>query len=365
MRIRGAGSRDPIAGAQGCGRGYHKTAAAVVAFAWLLPFDFRFDYGREMEEVFGLQQGDAARHGGRPAVALLWVTFVRDILRTAPREHLADIGRDVRYALRGLRRNPGFACVAELTLALGIGANTAIFSVVDQVLLRPTDVTAFDRVVVVWETDRQTGTIREPASIPDYLDFSTRSRALDPFAAFIPADVNLSVPGGEPLRLAGLAVSHNFLPMMGTRPLAGRLLTPEDDRRGGPRVALIGESLWQRAFDRAPGIVGRTISIDDVPHVVVGVVPSGADFGVLQVLGAAAYGRSFADRGVAVTVDVWRPLQADAEALPRETHPVFQVARLRTDLDAAQRETAQVALDLERAFPRFEHQPWRVRRTAA
>jgi putative ABC transport system permease protein len=333
-------------------QGPSRRSRALRALLRLLPFEFRFDYGREMEEVFRLQRGDAVREGGRPAVARLWIAFVRDVLRTAPREHLADIGRDVRYAFRGLRRNPGFACVAVLTLALGIGANTAIFSVVDQVLLRPTDVTAFDRVVVVWETDRQTGTIREPASIPDYLDFSRRSQKLAPLAAFIPADVNLSVPGGEPLRLAGLAVSHTFLPMMGTRPLAGRLFTLEDDRRGGPHVTVIGEGLWQRAFGRRPGIVGQTISIDDVPHVVVGVVPSGSDFGVLQVLGAAAYGRSFADRGAAVSVDVWRPLQADPEDLPRDTHPVFQVARLTTDLASAQRETAQVALDLERAFPK-------------
>jgi putative ABC transport system permease protein len=317
----------------------------------LLPFEFRFDYGREMEEVFRLQRRDAVREGGRPAVVGLWLAFVRDVLRWAPREHAADVARDVRYAIRGLRRNPGFACVAVLTLALGIGVNTAIFSVVDQVLLRPTDVTAFDRVVMVWETDRKTGTIREPASVPDYLDFSSRSRSLAPLAAFIPADVNLSVPGGEPLRLAGLAVSHNFLPMMGARPVAGRLFTPEEDRRGGPRVVLIGEGLWARAFGRAPGIVGRTLSIDDVPHEIVGVIPSGSDFGVLQVLGAAAYGRSFADRGTAVTVDVWRPLQADVEVLPRETHPVFQVARLTTDLGTAQQEIGGVALDLEKAFP--------------
>ena len=328
-----------------------KRSRILRALLRLLPFEFRFDYGREMEDVFHLQRGEAARAGGRRAVLGLWLALMRDILNTAPREHLADIWRDVRYALRGLRREPAFTAVAVFTLALGIGANTAIFSVVDQVLLRPTGVTAFDKLVMVWETDRQTGTVREPASIPDYLDFRSRARHVAPLAAFIPADVNLTVPGGEPTRLAGLAVSSDLLPMLGATPLLGRLFTPEEDRPGGPHVAVIGEGLWDRSFGRAPGVIGRTILIDDVPHQVVGVVRAGADFGVLQVLGAAAYGRSFADRGSAPSTDVWAPLQVDANTQPRDSHPIFQVARLATDLESARRELTQVAVDLEKSYP--------------
>jgi putative ABC transport system permease protein len=331
--------------------GSSRRSRALRLLLRLLPFDFRHDYGRDMEQVFRSQQREAVLDGGRPAAARLWLALVRDVCRTAPREHLADVGRDVRHAWRGLRRNPGFACVAILTLALGIGANTAIFSVVDQVLLRPTTIAGFDRLVMVWETDRRSGTIREPASIPDFLDYRSRSRRLASIAGFIPADVNLAVPGGEPLRLAGLAASHGLLPMLGTRPVAGRLFTAEEDQPHGPHVALISEGLWERSFGRAQGAVGGTILIDDVPHQVVGVVPAGADFGVLQVLGAAAYGRSFADRGEAVAVDVWRPLQADEQTLPRDTHPIFQVARLGADLGVAQRELEQVALDLEKAYP--------------
>lgn len=322
------------------------------ALVRLLPFDFRFDYGGEMEQVFREQRLDAARERGRVGVFGLWLGLARDIAITAPREHASDIGRDVRYALRGLRRSPGFAAVAVLTLAIGIGVNTAIFSVVDQVLLRPTGVSGFEHVAMIWETDRHSGTVREPASVPDYLDFQSRTRRLSSLAAFIPVDVNLSLPGGEPVRLAGLAVSHTFLPMLAVKPLAGRGFNEEDDRANGPKVALISEALWTRSFARDPGVVGRTVLLDEVPHLVVGVVPARADFGVLQVLAAAAYARSFVDRGAAVSVDVWRPLQADPAASSRDTHPVFQVGRVKDGPALAQQELSQVAADLERTYPR-------------
>lgn len=238
-----------------------------------------------------------------------------------------------------------------ITLAIGIGANTAVFSVVDQVLLRSTGADGVDRLAMIWETDRHSGTIREPASVPDFLDFSARTRRLSSLAGFIPGDVNLAFPGGEPLRLAGLSVSHALLPMLAVAPLAGRVFAEEEDRPRGPRVAMISEGLWDRLFGRDPGVIGRTVLLDETAHAVIGVVPARADFGVLQVLSAAAYGRSFADRGAAEQVDVWRPLQADPEALPRDTHPLFQIARLKGDRGPAQDELAQIAADLERDHP--------------
>ena len=121
---------------------------------------------------------------------------------------MAEFLSDLRYAARTLLRNPGFTAVAVVTLALGIGANTAIFSVVDGVLLRPAPVEDVDRLIMVWETDRNSGTTREPASFPDYIDFRERSARLTDLAAFMGREVNHTPPQGDSVRLAALAVTR-------------------------------------------------------------------------------------------------------------------------------------------------------------
>src|SRR5206468_4010928 len=125
------------------------------------------------------------------------------------------------------------------------------------------------------------------------------------------------------------------------------------DRAGGSRVSLISESRWQRAFNRDPRIIGTGLRLDDGSYEVVGVVRDRADFGVLQVLSAAAYSRAFADRGERAQVAVWTPLQPDPRTSPRQTHPIFVVARLAPDatVETAQQETAAIAADLERTYP--------------
>lgn len=264
-----------------------------------------------------------------------------------------ELAQDVRYGLRTLARNPGFTAVAVLTLALGIGANTAIFSVVDGVLLRPVPFDRADRLMLVWETDRNSGTQREPASVPDFLDFAERSTRFEQLAALQGVEVNVTPADGEPVRLAALAVSHEFLSLTGLRPLLGRGFTEAEDRPGAPQVAVIGEDLWERLFARDPGVIGRTLRFDDVPYTVVGVLPDGADFGTLQILSAADYSRSFADRGHGVEVEVWVPLRPDPESLPRSTHPIFLLGRLAPGAtrEEAQREMDAIAADLEKTFP--------------
>jgi hypothetical protein len=145
-----------------------------------------------------------------------------------------DILADVRYAGRTLARNPSFAAVAIVTLALGIGANTAIFSVVDGVLLRQAPVEALDRLVMVWETDRNSDTIREPASWPDFVDFRDRSLRLDGWGAFTGRQVNHTPARGEAQRLAALGVTHDFLPTLGIGPIVGRIFTEAEAAAGGP-----------------------------------------------------------------------------------------------------------------------------------
>jgi putative ABC transport system permease protein len=260
---------------------------------------------------------------------------------------------DVRYGLRMLRRTPGFTAIAVASLALGIGLNTAIFSVVDAVLLRRAPVDDLDALAVVWETDRNSGTTREPASWPDYEDFRNGAAAFSALEAVVAVERNLTPASGDPLRLAALGVTAGFLPTLGARPVLGRGFLPGETTAGGPDVVLIGESLWAREFNRAPNAIGQTIRLDDVAYEIVGVVPDASDFGVLQLLGQAAYSRSFADRGTRVRVDVWLPLQASAESLPRSTHPIFVIGRLAdgATMGAAQTELAALAVDLERAHP--------------
>jgi putative ABC transport system permease protein len=261
--------------------------------------------------------------------------------------------QDLRYAVRLLRRHPGFAASAILTLTLGIGMTTAIFSVVDAVLLRPVPFPDPDRLVVVWETDRDTGTSHEPGSWPDYVDFQQRSRQIDQFAAVVAGEATLTSDAGEPMRLATLSLTHEFLPLIGVTPLVGRSFTQQDDRVGGPRVMLISERLWERVFQRDPAVLGRTLRLDDVPRSIIGVVRSGADFGILQILSAADYSRGFADRDPRSQVDLFLPLQANPEQLVRDTHPLLFLGRLTPGaaVASAQNELAAIAADLERAYP--------------
>ena len=266
---------------------------------------------------------------------------------------VGQVLQDVRIAVRMLRRSPSFTAVVVVTLALGIGANTAIFSVVDGVLLRPAPFRDLDRLAVVWETDRNSGTTREPASVPDYLDFKGRTTRFEALAALAAGEVNLTLAAGDPVRLAAMSITAEFFPMVGIAPVRGRTFNAREGERGGPDVALISESLWTRAFERDPAAVGRTLRLDERPHTIIGILPDAADFGALQMLEAATYSRGFADRDARARVDVWVPLRPDPESSPRDTHPIFMLGRLARDatLVAARRETAAIAEDLERAFP--------------
>lgn len=266
------------------------------------------------------------------------------------REWLETVGQDARYALRTLRSNPGFAAVAVLTLALGVGANTAFFSVIDGVLLRPLPFREAERLVVVWETDRHSGTTREPAAWPDYLDFARRSTTVRDMAVLLGMEVNLTPATGEPARLSAVASSAGYFGLVGVRPLLGRGFTPEEDRPGGARTVVLGEAFWRARFRGDPGVIGRTIRLDDKAYTVVGVVPAGADVGVDQIHEQAAYHAPYTGAG---DVDVWVPLQAGEADYPRDTHPFFIVGRLApgAGVEAAQAELGRIGAEVERTYP--------------
>ena len=266
---------------------------------------------------------------------------------------LEEIRHDLRFALRLLVRQRAFTLVAVLVLALGIGAAAAVLSVVDGVLLRPVPFEAMHRLVMVWETDRDSGTVREPASVPDFLDFEERSRQVEAFGALTGTQVTAATERGAPVRRTALAVTAGLLPLLGVEPVLGRSFTSDEARSGGPRVAMISEALWSERFGRDPEVVGRALLLDEAPATIVGVVPDHADLGVLQILSAAAYARAFADQGTRADVDVWVPLRPDPDALPRSTHSIFVVGRLApgATLASARAELAEIAAELERSYP--------------
>jgi putative ABC transport system permease protein len=188
-----------------------------------------------------------------------------------------DLIRDVRHAVRGLGRSPGFALAVILTLALGIGGNTAVFSVVDQLLLRPLPYPSGDQLVMVEES---VGTNPHASVSPaNWLDWQRASRTFRGFAAWQSALFTLT-GAGEPRRVFAQLVSSEFFPVLGVAPLLGRTISADEDRPNGPRAAVISYRAWQEQMGGDRGVIGRSIQLDDRPFEIVGVMPPG--FGFVQ-----------------------------------------------------------------------------------
>lgn len=189
-----------------------------------------------------------------------------------------DVVRDVRHMGRGLRRSPGFAIAVILTLALGIGGNTAIFSVVDQLLLRPLPYPAGDQLVRIYET-RLAGTAAGHMSVSpaNWLDWQRDSRTVQRFAAWRTIATTLTGVG-EPTRVNGQLVSSEFFPLLGVTPRLGRTISEQDDRPNAPLVAVISYELWERRFGGDPKAIGRVVQINDQPVEIIGVMPAGFRF---------------------------------------------------------------------------------------
>lgn len=182
--------------------------------------------------------------------------------------------QDIRYSLRFLRKSPGFTAVAVLTLALGIGANTAIFSVINSVLLRSLPFPDSDRLVKLTFSNPGVALQDVTFSYPEFDDVRAKSGAFDQISVVWPSDGNLT--GAKvPVRLELLAVSPNYFSMLGVVPELGRLFGPEDVAPGFAQAAVISDALWRRSYGADPGVIGRTLQIDNDPYVIVGVAPRG------------------------------------------------------------------------------------------
>jgi putative ABC transport system permease protein len=292
----------------------------------LYPPSFRRRYGRAMLEFYRDRVREE-RRAGRP-VAPLWMRAVGDALLTIPGEHLAallshlralgdpppprasedpvfrTLPQDLRYALRGLARTPAVTAVILGTLALGIGANTAIFSVVRGVLIRPLPYRDVERIVEI-SHEAPYGSVSEP----EFMDYRRDAVGLDRLAAFTGGEATLTGTD-EPERIRFARVSDGFFDILGTPALLGRTLLDEDDRRGGPRVVVISEGLWRRRFGGDPAVVGSDIALSGTSVTVVGVMPT-----------------EFAYPSAGTSV--WSPLRLDPDSLwTRNNHYLRLIGRL-------------------------------------
>ncbi|MFN2624379.1 MAG: ABC transporter permease, partial [Chthoniobacterales bacterium] len=176
----------------------------------------------------------------------------------APGEHMRMFLHDLRYAARTLRRSPLYTLMAVATLALGIGANTAIFSVVHAVALQGLPYPDSNHLVRLWEKNDKLRIPRFSASVPNYVSWRERARSFEQLGAWRTSSVTLTT-GGDPQRLTRLEASANLLPLLGVNPIAGRVFTSDEDRPGGPRVALLVESVWRNRLGGSSDVLGRAI----------------------------------------------------------------------------------------------------------
>lgn len=242
--------------------------------------------------------------------------------------------RDLALAVRSMRRAPGFAAVVVLTLSLGIGASTAVFSVVEGVLLRPLPYEDPQELAIVWQNDRATGTVREPASPSDYFDYVDRSTRFEALGMVFASQAVLSRPGSSPLRVATAELSAGIDDILGIEMQAGRAFLPGEDTYGGPAVVILADGFWRNEFGADPEVVGRTLVVDGSPHEVVGILPPGVEF-------------------PAPGTELWRPIGVDRATAQRQSHWTTVVGRLAdgSTLADAQAEMTRIMADLEAEYP--------------
>ena len=244
---------------------------------------------------------------------------------------------DLRYAIRMLIKSPAFTVIAIAALALGIGANTAIFSVIDAVLLRPLPYPESDKLLLIRERMRMfdTGSV----SYPNYLDWRAAQHSLTDVALYRSEGLNLSSRGEEtpPERIDGAVMSWNMMRIVGLKPILGRDFTESEDVSGGPKVVLISEGLWKRRFGKSPKVLGQQLMVDAVPRVIVGVLPN--------------------EMRVIRTAQVFLPLgdlRADKNVLERDNHPGFSaLGRLKpgVSLQQARADLDNIARELTIKYP--------------
>jgi putative ABC transport system permease protein len=249
-------------------------AALYRAAIRLAPHEFRREYAAAMARDFQDVYHEEKAHGSVPA-ARYAVWAIVDALRASFAERRAMIGRDVTFALRTLAKTPLFAFVVVLTLALGIGANAAVFSVIDGVLLRPLPYAHADRLVMIWKREPNSTTGQDVMSKEDAMDAGSMSPSIEGVGVFTGTLGTIAIAGAEPFRFAGAAMSPGLPDVLGVRPQLGRTFAEGDAKIGNPRVALISDRFWHDHFAGDPHAVGKMFVVNDRPTTIVGVLPPG------------------------------------------------------------------------------------------
>ncbi len=255
---------------------------------------------------------------------------------------MQTLWQDLRYGARMLMKQPGFTLIAVLTLALGIGANTAIFSVINGVLLKPLPFAAPERLVAVGATGTQDRIRFGSLSYPDFADFRAQGQAFERMAAYRTRGLTLTGERGA-VRVEGVMATADFFAALGAQPLHGRTFLPEEDKTG--RVAVLSQRAWQQRFNSAPNIIGQTLALNSESYTIVGVMPHGFQF-------------PLRDEAIELWINYAMDMQGtDPQGTQRGNHYLQAIGLLRPGYTAAQAEAqlVLVASQLEKQFPNDNH----------
>jgi predicted permease len=308
------------------------------------PARIRREFGDDMAQLFErqLQDGglriwwaaarDALWHGGAERLRPAWRGVAAAGRSTRRwRWWVHAVRSDIRYAIRMMRRQPGVAAIAVFTLALGIGANTAIFSAVNAVLLRPLPYPEPEQLLTLWEKRPSEGVDDNVVSPGDFYDWARMQSSFSAMAAHVSASGDLTGVG-DPVRLAGSLVTPRFFEVLGVRPMLGRTFRDEEGTRGKHRVVILGHAVWRDRFGANPAVVGQMVTLGGNPHEVIGVLPPTFDF--------------------PGDGEFWGPL-AYAGDPPRASHYLSVLGRLKpgTTLEQARADMDRIGGALEQAHP--------------
>lgn len=258
---------------------------------------------------------------------------------------MRNLAQDLRYGFRMMKKRPGFTIIAVIALALGIGANSALFSVVNAVMLKPLPYPHPERIMLLFETSQKLGIDLFPFSGPDYIDIKNQNQIFEHVAAAGEASFNLTAEGTEPERIEGMATSADLFPLLGVQPLLGRPFSVDEEQPGRNRVAVISYSLWQRRFGANQNLVGQTITLDGQSYLVAGVMPPDFHFPEGE------------------KMDIWVPLSfATGQENPRGHHDLYILGRLKPNvtMTEAQTEMDVIASRLSQQYP-DTNQDWGIK----
>jgi putative ABC transport system permease protein len=303
----------------------------------IVPRRFRARFRQEWEAELEYREELLARWDRldwRNKLELLWRSLGAfwDALWLQRQRWEDDMIQDLRYGMRMLLKNPGFTSVAILTLALGVGANTAIFSFVNSVLLRPLPFDQPEQLVRVYEKRIRQGRMRNPASGPDFLDWRQQQSVFQQMAAFDNWSANLTGMG-EPEQLTGLAVTEDMFTLLRVSPARGRAFAPEEFKPGSAGVIALSDGLWRRRFGARDDVIGQTLTLNGQSQTVVGVLPRGFQFFNKE-------------------IEFWVPLPINPQS-NRALHSLGVIARLKPGVTVgrAQAEMETIAARLEQQYP--------------